>query len=74
MTIRYVYAENNMYNCALIYPVRWWNKIFGFPGRTVISTVSFSSDITKHSPELYEIAKQELAESGFHPHILGVKL
>ena len=71
MSVKYVFVSNNMYNSDQIRPVRWWNKLIGFPGETVRATVVLNG--VKHfTRESFEMAKAEFAESGMYPQIMGL--
>lgn len=73
MSVKYVFVSNNMYNSDQIRPVRWWNKLIGFPGETVRATVALNG--VKHfTKESFEMAKVEFAESGMYPQIMGRKI
>lgn len=67
--IQYVYVSNIMYNCGNIKPVRWWNRIFGFPGRVIVATVSLN--MSKFTDESYRLARKEFEQLGLRPHVMG---
>lgn len=73
MSVKYVFVSNNMYNSDQIRPVRWWNKLIGFPGETVRATVVLNG-VREFSDCSFEMAKVEFAESGMYPQIMGRKI
>lgn len=69
MAIKYAYVSNIMYDSTTIVPVRWWNKLLGFPGRIVITTQSV--DAPRHTPETLILAKRLFKSRGFSERLLG---
>ncbi|MCW6550362.1 hypothetical protein NFB56_16105 [Yersinia ruckeri] len=73
MTVKstYVFVTNNMYNSSNIRELKWWNKIIGFPGETVVATINMNVGF---SDDAYKTAKEEFAEGGFFPQCMGYRL
>ncbi len=73
MCVRYVFVRNNFYNSDQIRPVRWWNKLIGFPGETVIAKTELYG-CERFTAHTFQMAKVEFAKIGRHPQIMGHRL
>lgn len=65
----YVFLTNNMYASSSIRRVRWWNRLFGFPGRTVVATAEIDVDLDED--DAYGLVRHEFAEIGLIPQLMG---
>lgn len=65
----YVFVTNNMYNSDNILPFRWWNKLFGYPGRTVLAHC-YVNGYSEHCQESFNAALNEFRDIGLRPQIL----
>lgn len=65
----YVFLTNNMYASSIIRRVRWWNRLFGFPGRTVVAHAEIDGDLDED--DAYGLVRYEFAEMGLIPHLMG---
>lgn len=72
MSIKYVAVTNNMYNSTQIRPVKWWRKIIGFPGETVVGTVHLN--MTEFNDESLREAIDAFSSFGFKRQIMGVNI
>lgn len=71
MTIEYVFVVNNIYNSTRVKPVKWWNRLIGFSGQTVMARMTLNANT--HTHETYLIAKNEFAEHGMYEQIMNVR-
>lgn len=69
MSVEYVFVSNNLYNSSSVKPVKWWNRLIGFPGETVMGRCKLN--MNKHSKEALAIAKDEFAQHGMYPELMG---
>lgn len=67
--IHYAFTENNMFNCSSIRPVKWYNRLIGFPGERVIARCSI--DAKQFDADSLKLARVEFNELGLRTQILG---
>ncbi len=65
---KYVFTINKMYNSEQIHRVRWWNKLFGFPGQFVIA--DYETDEEDH----FRAAVLYFRRQGYEAQVMNMKL
>lgn len=67
----FAFLGNRIYNHERMQRVRWWNRVFGFPGRYEIYKVTI---VTNLGPQkAHQLAKEELEQLGYYEQIMGDK-
>lgn len=70
MRYDWVFTVNNIYNCGQIRRVRWWNKLIGFPGETIVAICNTGFMDEKES---HEYARKQFEKMGHNPHVMGMR-
>lgn len=65
---KYAFTINNMYSSEQIRMVKWWNRLVGFPGETVVC--KFATDEADH----FRAAVLYFRSKGHEAKIMGMKL
>lgn len=67
----YVFVSNIMYNSCNIKRVRWWNKLFGFSGVVVLSSVEITQ---ANNEDGFRQAVRYFRTNGLEAQVMGMKL